>query len=45
MDNNRELMSLVDEWEPKLLNLSEDFITFREDRREDEGQGETIIDE
>ncbi len=28
-ENNRELLSLVDEWEPKLLNLSEDIISAR----------------
>lgn len=27
--NNQELLSLIDEWEPKLLALSEDLITFR----------------
>ncbi len=29
MKNNEELLSLIEEWEPKLLTLSEDLITFR----------------
>jgi hypothetical protein len=29
MKNNQELLSLIEEWEPKLLALSEDLITFR----------------
>ena len=28
--NNQELLSLIDEWEPKLLTLSEDIITIRQ---------------
>lgn len=27
--NNQELLSLIEEWEPKLLALSEDLLTFR----------------
>lgn len=30
MKNNQELLRLIDEWEPKLLNLSEDIIIIRQ---------------
>ncbi len=30
LKNSRELLSLIDEWEPKLLTLSEGIITFRQ---------------
>ena len=29
--NNRELLQLIDEWEPKLLALPDEIITFRLD--------------
>ncbi|WP_371362048.1 hypothetical protein SRRS_33000 [Sporomusa rhizae] len=29
MENNQELLNLIEEWEPKLLALSEDSISFR----------------
>lgn len=31
MKINQEILSLIEKWEPKLLSLSEDIITFRQD--------------